>query len=50
MLNGGGAVAPTDLLREEIEGYMAHKWGLEGNLPADHTYKTDPPRRDSVYT
>jgi hypothetical protein len=26
-----------------FEGYMAHKWGLTGNLPAGHPYKTTPP-------
>ena len=36
--------------RTKIEGYLAHKWGLTGSLPADHDYKTDPPRRSSVYT
>ena len=36
-------------LRTKIEGYLAHKWGLTADLPSDHTYKTDPPRRDSVY-
>lgn len=29
--------------QEKIEGYLAHKWGLEGNLPTDHVYKSDPP-------
>jgi SPRY domain len=29
--------------REKAEGYLAHKWGLEGNLPAGHPYKTTPP-------
>ena len=24
---------------QEVEGYLAHKWGLEGSLPADHPYK-----------
>ena len=28
---------------EEAEGYLAHRWGLEGSLPADHPYKSDPP-------
>lgn len=28
---------------EKIEGYLAHKWGLASNLPATHTYKTNPP-------
>jgi len=30
-------------LMEEVEGYLAHKWGLTANLPADHPYKTNPP-------
>lgn len=29
--------------RQEIEGYLAHKWGLEANLPSDHPYKTTDP-------
>ena len=31
----------TDADREKIEGYLAWKWDLVDNLPADHTYKTD---------
>tara|TARA_Y100000310_G_scaffold308687_1_gene352062 strand:+ start:666 stop:1745 length:1080 start_codon:yes stop_codon:yes gene_type:complete len=31
--------------REKIEGYLAHKYDLIGNLPSDHPYKTSPPRR-----
>ena len=30
--------------RQKIEGYLAHKWGLEDNLPNDHPYKTYAPR------
>ena len=26
---------------EKIEGYLAWKWGLTGNLPIDHPYKSD---------
>ena len=26
-----------------IEGYLAWKWGLQGNLPANHPYKNSPP-------
>ena len=26
-----------------VEGYLAHKWGLEGNLDSGHPYKTTPP-------
>jgi hypothetical protein len=29
--------------RQKIEGYLAHKWGLENNLPIDHPYKNSPP-------
>jgi len=29
--------------RQNIEGYLAHKWGLTANLPVDHPYKTNPP-------
>lgn len=29
--------------RQRIEGYLAHKWGLTANLPADHPYKTVGP-------
>ena len=29
--------------RQRIEGYLAWKWGLEANLPADHPYKSTPP-------
>ena len=28
---------------EKAEGYLAHKWGLEGNLPSDHPYKSSAP-------
>lgn len=27
----------------KLEGYMAHKWGLEANLPANHAYRYSPP-------
>jgi len=26
-----------------INGYLAHKWGLEANLPVSHPYYTNPP-------
>ena len=26
-----------------VEGYLAWKWGLQGNLPANHPYKNAPP-------
>lgn len=30
-------------VREKIEGYLAHKWGLTANLPVAHPYKTTAP-------
>jgi hypothetical protein len=29
--------------RERIEGYLAHKWGLSGNLPSNHPFKNGAP-------
>jgi len=29
--------------RQKIEGYLAHKWGLQANLPNDHPYKNAAP-------
>lgn len=34
---------PNTLRRQQIEGYLAWKWGLQGNLPASHPYKNAPP-------
>lgn len=28
---------------QKIEGYLAHKWDLQANLPSDHPYKTAAP-------
>jgi hypothetical protein len=28
--------------RQQIEGYLAWKWGIQGNLPANHPYKNIP--------
>jgi hypothetical protein len=36
-----GVLSDSD--REKVEGYLAHKWGLEGNLDAGHPYKAAPP-------
>jgi len=33
----------SDDTRKRIEGYLAHKWGLEAQLPYDHPYKLNPP-------
>ena len=35
--------AVSESRRQAIEGYLAHKWGLTANLPADHPYKTLAP-------
>ena len=37
--NGKQSVAD----RQRMEGYLAHKWGLTGNLAAAHPYKSTPP-------
>jgi hypothetical protein len=39
-------VALTTIQRQEVEGYLAWKWGLQGSLPANHPYKlfSPPPR------
>lgn len=29
--------------RQRIEGYMAHRWGIAGNLPSDHPFKNVAP-------
>ena len=29
--------------RQKLEGYLAWKWGLQGNLPEGHPYKSFPP-------
>lgn len=34
---------PTTLERQQLEGYLAWKWGLQGNLPANHPYRNGPP-------
>ena len=34
---------PTTRQRQQIEGYLAWKWNLQGNLPATHPYKLFPP-------
>jgi hypothetical protein len=38
----GGATLDTNE-RQKIEGYLAHKYGLQGNLPSDHPYKSAAP-------
>lgn len=33
----------TDIERQQVEGYLAHKWGIQSRLPAGHTYKNAAP-------
>ena len=35
----------SDEIKEKIEGYLAHKWGLTEKLPSDHPYKNKAPRK-----
>jgi hypothetical protein len=35
--------ALTTAQRQQVEGYLAWKWGLQGNLPNNHPYKRWPP-------
>ena len=35
--------APSQDTVDKLEGYLAWKWGLEANLPADHPYKDAAP-------
>ena len=35
--------APTTGDIERMQGYLAHKWGLESKLPSEHPYKASPP-------
>ncbi|MBO94108.1 MAG: hypothetical protein CMI32_04305, partial [Opitutales bacterium] len=34
----------------KIEGYLAHKWGTEGDLPAGHEFKANKPRFGGAQT
>jgi hypothetical protein len=35
--------------RQQIEGYLAWKWGLQAQLPASHPYKQTPPYRTQPF-
>lgn len=35
--------ALSDALVDKVNGYLAWKWGLQGNLPNAHAYKNTPP-------
>jgi autotransporter-associated beta strand protein len=34
--------------RQKLEGYLAWKWGLQGNLPAGHPYKASAPSDGTI--
>jgi len=36
-------VVLTTFQRQQVEGYLAWKWGLQANLPANHPFKNAPP-------
>jgi len=33
----------NELTRQKFEGYLAHKWGLNSELPSGHPYKSEKP-------
>ncbi len=38
----------TNTQVEQIEGYLAHKWGLVSTLPSNHAYKTSGPNSQII--
>jgi len=40
---------PSEVEREKIEGYLAHKHGLTANLPSTHPYKTNAPTSEKDF-
>ena len=41
LIIGGGTITEAELV--EVNGYLAAKFGLSGNLPATHKYKSFAP-------
>ena len=37
-----------DATRQKVEGYLAHKWGLVGNLPSNHPYKQSVTKQPKI--
>ena len=37
------AESSDNSIRQRLEGYLAHKWGLESDLNSDHPYKSSAP-------
>jgi hypothetical protein len=40
----------NDIDRQQMEGYLAWKWGMQGQLPAGHPYKDAAPRTSTDIT
>lgn len=38
----------TQSQRQQVEGYLSWKWGLQGSLPATHPYKQNPPFQNTL--
>lgn len=39
----GNGTLPSSTEIDKLMGYAAYRWGLQGNLPGGHPYKTTPP-------
>ena len=39
----GAAIPLSPLVRQKLEGYLAHKWGTTSALPSNHPYKSAAP-------
>ncbi len=42
ILQYNGVLATNE--RQQVEGYLAWKWGLQGNLPSNHPFKSTKPQ------
>lgn len=40
----------SDIERQKLEGYLAHKWNLVENLPSGHPYRGAPPVKNATAT
>jgi hypothetical protein len=38
----------SQTIRQRLEGYLAHKWGLTANLPLNHPYRHVPPTKNKA--
>lgn len=56
--SGGGVLCEVILYtralnateRQLVEGYLAHKWGIQSSLPGGHPYQASPPATNTVQT